>query len=38
MKKEKVFNFFNLFSKKDTQVKQEKKKFSKIVGSKFEKK
>lgn len=37
MKKEKVFNFFNLFSKKDIQVKQEKKKFSKIVGSKFEK-
>lgn len=37
MKKEKVFNFLNLFNKKDTQVKQEEKKFSKIVSSKFEK-
>ena len=36
MKKEKVFNFLNLFNKKDTQVKQEEKKFSKIVNSEFE--
>ena len=37
MKKEKVFKLFNLFSKKDTKVKQKEKKISKIVSSKFEK-
>ena len=35
MKKEKIFKLFNLFSKKDIKVKQEEKKFSKIVGSEF---
>ncbi len=35
MKKEKFFKLFNLFSKKDTQVKQEEKKLSQITDYEF---
>ena len=36
MKKEDFFKLFNLFSKKDTKVKQTEKEFSKIIDFKFE--